>query len=388
MHVLTARNVHEALPLGINYLQRHGIRRDSRNGPVYQSPVPVTTVYERPWERVVFWPERDANPFFHLYESLWMLAGRNDLAPLVKFSSQIAKYSDDGKTVNGAYGYRWRWHFEVVDDLLTLPSGDPVMESIDQLAVIAEILTKNKDDRRCMLQMWDAEEDLGSSSKDVPCNTMATFQINTEGKLDLSVFCRSNDIIWGAYGANAVHFSFLLEYMAHWIGVSVGRYYQISVNWHGYLNTFEPMLPLAKVKEMADAYGGGIYNPYREQRFDTTTYGDSHSTYVIGKRAEVVPMLLPVGQSIKTIDFQIGILLGMVDSGFYDFEKTATKFDSEFFQTTYQLFLAHHFWKTLDGPDRYEKPLELLAGCRHDLDWVVAAKQWIQRRYDKWKETK
>lgn len=185
MHVITARNVNDALYQGINYLSRVGISRDSRNGPVKVSPIPVTTVYMQPLERVLFWKDRDANPFFHLYESLWMLAGRNDVTPLVKYAKQMHQYSDDGKTLHGAYGYRWRHAF-----------------GRDQLALITDALKKNRDDRRQVLQMWDARQDLGRVGKDLPCNTIATFQINTDGELDLTVFCRSNDIIWGCLAAD------------------------------------------------------------------------------------------------------------------------------------------------------------------------------------------
>ena len=104
MKVLSVRNVHEALPRALKLLQQQGIERPSRNGPVLQAPWPVTTVYQNPLERVVFWPERDANPFFHLYESLWMLAGRNDIAPLTRYAKNMANYSDDGETQHGAYG--------------------------------------------------------------------------------------------------------------------------------------------------------------------------------------------------------------------------------------------------------------------------------------------
>ncbi len=80
MNVISVRNVHEALPEALRFLRQTGVPRDSRNGAVLQAPCPVTTVYRRPDERVLFWPERDANPFFHFMESLWMLAGRNDVA--------------------------------------------------------------------------------------------------------------------------------------------------------------------------------------------------------------------------------------------------------------------------------------------------------------------
>ncbi len=53
------------------------------------------------------------------------------------------------------------------------------------------------------------------------------------------VYNRSNDIIWGAYGANAVHFSYLLEYMAARLEVPVGKYYQVSNNFHAYKATLD-----------------------------------------------------------------------------------------------------------------------------------------------------
>src|SRR4051812_36564006 len=70
---------------------------------------PVILTYEKPLERVLFNAARDANPFLHLYEALYMLAGRNDVAPLAYYAKQMRQYSDDGVTLNGSYGYRWRY---------------------------------------------------------------------------------------------------------------------------------------------------------------------------------------------------------------------------------------------------------------------------------------
>jgi hypothetical protein len=82
--------------------------------------------------------------------------------------------------------------------------------------------------------MWDPCVDLNyPNGKDLPCNTQGYFKIRN-GALCLTVCCRSNDIIWGCYGANAVHMSMLLEYMAAKIGVPVGTYTQVSDSWHAY----------------------------------------------------------------------------------------------------------------------------------------------------------
>lgn len=245
MRVIRARNVHQALPEAIHQLQCSHVEEDSRNGTVWVSPEPVATVYTHPRERVVFWPERDANPFFHFYEALWMLGGRNDVASLTRFVKRMQEFSDDGTTFHGAYGHRWRKHF-----------GD------DQLAIIIANLKANPGCRRQVLQIYDNVVDLvinQNGMRDIPCNLAVHFMMRW-GALDMTVFNRSNDIIWGCYGANAVHFSMLQEYVATGVGVPVGQYWQISDNWHGYLATLKPLLGLAD--QAAQPPSLGVPDPY------------------------------------------------------------------------------------------------------------------------------
>lgn len=343
MKVLNVRNVHEALPRGLHFLQQIGEERNSRNGTVLQAPWPVTTVYEKPCERVIFWPERDANPFFHLYESLWMLAGRNDLAPLLRYAKNMGNYSDDGISVHGAYGYRWRNHF-----------SSPNYYGTDQLQVIAEQLQANPEDRRCILQMWNTYDDLRQIGKDVPCNTIATFQRGFEGELNLSVFCRSNDIVWGAYGANAVHFSMLLEYMALWIGCPIGTYTQISINWHGYTNTLD------MVKNLRPDSVNFVDNPY------------------IDGRVHHVPMdgLTVNGSRIKYINQVIEDVLHYEALNF-----AGSHTPSELWaRMIWCVLAAHAEYRLQSGENKYKQALVILAMGDQKSDWIVAATEWIQRR--------
>ena len=90
VHVIYADNVNEAYAIGLLHLKHTGVREDSRNGPVLVMPTPVTTVTRRPWERVLLDPERRANPFFHLFECLWMLSGSNDGKFLDQFVSDFS----------------------------------------------------------------------------------------------------------------------------------------------------------------------------------------------------------------------------------------------------------------------------------------------------------
>lgn len=353
MRVIIVRNVQQALPVGLDILLKEGYDRDSRNGPVRIAPWPVTTIYTHPMERVLFWTSRDANPFFHLYEALWMLAGRNDVDGPARFAKQMRTYSDDGVSMHGAYGYRWRFWFSDLD-------GDG--SCLDQLNIIAGILRQNPDDRRCVLQMWDANFDLGKQGKDFPCNTTATFQRDKDGRLDLTVFCRSNDIIWGCYGANAVHFSVLLEYMALKIGCPVGVYRQVSVNWHAYHETLTPLADLpAKALDPLVSAPEVTWCPYR-------------SGYVNSS---------PLGQDADRVDELIAALLEDVDTGFANRDE-GPSFYEPFFYAAYHLLAAHWLHKrgsTYAAEDRLFMAQSKF--CGHRNDWLQAGLEWIQRRLRK-----
>src|SRR6185312_12020720 len=115
---------------------------------------------------------------------LWMLAGRRDVAWLARFNQRMATYSDDGVVFNAAYGYRWRRQF----NLATAAGGN----AHDQLGVIVDLLRADPDSRRAVLQIWDAEADLGVASKDLACNTQAMFKVRDD-RLNMTVSNRSND---------------------------------------------------------------------------------------------------------------------------------------------------------------------------------------------------
>ena len=218
MQTFNVKNVSEALWVVKQAIKEEGRLVQTRNGDALEFTGPVITKYRNSRQRVIFYPERDANPFFHLMESLWMLAGRNDVEWISQFNHRIEEYSDDGDVFHGAYGFRWREWF-----------GD------DQLVTALERLSLYENDRRTVVGMWDPWEDLRTDNggKDYPCNTQIFFWKRDE-KLHMTVVNRSNDMIWGAYGANAVHMSFLLEYMAGKLKLKVGDYYQFSNNLHAY----------------------------------------------------------------------------------------------------------------------------------------------------------
>lgn len=217
---LTVRNVNHAFSEIFWKLKVLNLQpEDTRNGRVLAFPEPVTTTFLYPCERVLFHEGRDANPIFHLLESVWLLAGRRDVDFVSKFNSKIGQYSDNGDVFNAAYGYRWRTHF-----------------GFDQLIAVIDTLRQDPTTRQAVLTMWDPA-DLVKITKDKACNLQALFD-RRGGVLNLTVFNRSNDIWWGAYGANAVQFSILQEFVAQSLGIEVGVYRQISNNFHLYLDLY------------------------------------------------------------------------------------------------------------------------------------------------------
>jgi len=228
------RNVNQGLPEVLRALQHHGRSYPSRNGEVVALNEPFCISYNTPYENVLFSPLRDANPFFHFMESVWMLAGRNDVEFVSMYNRRMREYSDDGIKFHGAYGYRWRHAF-----------------GFDQLNAIKTILKDNPFDRRAVLGMWHPGLDLGKTGKDFPCNTHCYFRIVevnsvtnndpspfVERYLQMTVCNRSNDAIWGLCGANAVHFSFLHRYMAECLDVNVGELFFITNNLHVYTDQY------------------------------------------------------------------------------------------------------------------------------------------------------
>ena len=222
MYVINARNANDALGQGIQLIQTSGEPIESRVGMTLEVPMPVATVYHKPWERVLLSKVRDANPFFHLMESMWILAGRYDVKFLTEFNKRMADYSDDGQEFNAPYGYRMR--VTVSDELTPQPT--------DQLAKVIEILKDDPNSRQAIAQIWDSQ-DLGKTTKDKACNMSIVFRIRN-GKLCMTVYNRSNDMIWGAYGANVVQFSMIQEYVAAQLGLPLGTYTQVSNSYHIY----------------------------------------------------------------------------------------------------------------------------------------------------------
>ncbi len=357
MRVLRVTNVHSGLPQALHMIYTEGVRRESRNGPVLQMPEPTTIVYERPAERVLFHAQRDANPFLHFYECLWMMASRRDVAPLVRYAKRMATFSDNGANLNAAYGYRWR---RARLDVVNTDDG-PWEQNQDQLPIICARLRENKDDRQQVLQIWDHAMDLGTKTKDHACNIAVTFQVGIDDRLHMVVFNRSNDLVWGAMGANAVHFSFLHEYVALRSGYPIGTYSQVSANLHMYLrDDFERVMELKTPDDNGSPYE---YEPMYPMPIANIRVGDEDTW---ARWDEDCRELVTSDGRAPAQTFRPG--------------------DPFFRDVVLPIIRAHDIYKDRQDPDRFADAMFELSKCKAD-DWRVACVEWLQRRYNRYSES-
>jgi thymidylate synthase len=342
--VTRARNINEAF---------HKFKHLARNPTMWRtiSPrgmttmewkSPVITEYTSPMERVLFSEARDANPFFHFFESLWILDGRKDVAFLAKFLPRIKDFSDDGETFHAPYGHRLRFHF----------ANNRMSRTVDQIKDAISLLRGDPDTRRAVMTIWDPAEDLNVQSKDLPCNDAVFLKVR-DGALEMSVLCRSNDVLLGAYGANVVQFSVLQEFIARAAGVKIGVYRQLSDSFHVYSDS-PVWARVQNEHDTVDPYSSGTVWPFP----------------LMDSRTNYEDWLVQLSMCLR------GELVG------YD-----GRLDPFFVNVAAPLLKAWEVWKDEEGTpaknDRVDWAQHFISKNVQHCDWAVACTQWLDRRRER-----
>jgi hypothetical protein len=263
-----ARNIPELYADAMQVVRTGGGQAPSRNGQVLTLPNPHIFFVENPTQRVLFHPMRRANPYFHVMEAVWMMAGQNYVAPLMIYNGNMANFAEGDGVINGAYGHRWRHQF----------GRDQIVDAINALK-------EDPYSRQVVLQMWDNNLDgVHRKVKDRPCNTHIYLR-RVGGCLDMTVCNRSNDVVWGLAGANAVHMTLLQEFIASCLNWPVGMYYVMTNNVHVYEHhwpLFDDLQP---------------YDLYHETSTDLTPQP------ILGPRDDYVEFLYECKQLMKSPDY-------------------------------------------------------------------------------------
>lgn len=149
-----------------------------------------------------------------LGELFWCLAGSDDLSFIVHYIKNYSEYSDDGKTIHGAYGPRL--------------FGEGKQNQVNN---VIELLRRKAESRRAVIQILSSADVL-RDGKDIPCTCTLQIVLRSD-RLSLITHMRSNDAYLGLPHDIFV-FTMLQEMIARALGVDIGFYQHMVGHLHLY----------------------------------------------------------------------------------------------------------------------------------------------------------
>lgn len=151
--------------------------------------------------------------FSCLGELCWYLSGSNQVEPIAYYISAYRAEAENG-AVHGGYGPRLFGQ-----------------DGANQIENVITLLKEKPSSRRAVVQLFD-HEDIQVPHKDVPCTCILQFILRS-GKLDLTVYMRSNDVYLGL-PHDIFSFTMIQELVARSLGASLGVYTHFVGSLHLY----------------------------------------------------------------------------------------------------------------------------------------------------------
>jgi len=130
--------------------------------------------------------ERNLSYRFAAAEALWILTGDNRLGPLINHAPSYGRFSDDGRTLDGAYG----------------------PEVVTQLRYVVDCLCLESQTRQAVLTIWRKNP---RPSKDIPCTISMQFLLRAN-LLHCVVNMRSSDS-WLGWPYDIFSFTMIASYV-------------------------------------------------------------------------------------------------------------------------------------------------------------------------------
>lgn len=238
-------------------------------GQVVKEIIAPTLELTNPRARILACPERAADYGFGVGEFFWYWLGKQDVESMLYYNKRMGNFSDDGFTLNSAYGHRTR------NQGYSVPNSVGQSMYPTQWDAVKKTLLEDPDSRRAILIIGKAEDyTVGAyqPSKDLPCTLSLQFFIRNN-QLHLHTTMRSNDAFWGLT-YDLFSFTLLQECMmlelqkAGMKGLELGKYSHTAGSLHIYDRHFtqasaivsryvllgstsaEPMLPIS-LEELA-----------------------------------------------------------------------------------------------------------------------------------------
>lgn len=154
---------------------------------------------------------RKWNSVYAFREWSWYVSGDPSAVEISKYAPIWKNMMDEDGNVRSNYGWQWKRN--------------------DQLEKVIELLKEKPDTRKAAISIYDGKE-IDTYSKDTPCTYAVQFTI-LDGKLNMSVLMRSNDL-WYGFCNDQYCFSMLQKYVASRLDLEVGTYFHYAHNLHLY----------------------------------------------------------------------------------------------------------------------------------------------------------
>lgn len=196
----------------------------------------VALVLTDPYRRIVASNERALSMRYLAGELAFYLAASDDVEFIAHYSAFWRKISDDGETVNSAYGKRL--------------FGPELPKSQFRYAI--EQLIADKDTRKAVMTIYHSGD--SRPSADNPCTMALQFFIRGDA-LDLTVYMRSNDI-WLGTPYDVAFFTLVQERalsILRWTypGLGMGTYTHIAGSFHVYEKNWTSVKAIAMSDDMS-----------------------------------------------------------------------------------------------------------------------------------------
>ncbi len=215
-------NINEAQLSLLNEILNKGDTIQTRGRNTLEISPAIFTI-SNPLDRITTIKHRKWNFSAAVGELIWHLSGSNDVNFIGNYLKGWENYSDDGRLITGScYGHKL---------FQKNANGESKWDKLIHL------LKEDPGSRRAVIDLYDNDTGLSLKPADVSCTCMLQFLIRDK-KVNLIVYMRSNDIIWGL-PYDFFLFSFLQELLAVTLNLHIGTYTHVAGSLHLYESHFQ-----------------------------------------------------------------------------------------------------------------------------------------------------
>jgi len=208
--LLTFESGQHAYPHVVNWVLAHGQPRGARGLPTLDC-THVTVELLSPLNALPLNCGRRLNPAIAALEAAQLIGAFSDPELCVRIAPNFRRYREASGVFHGAYGRRIG----------------------AQLSAAITKIKKDSDTRQAVISLWDPWLDNQPGKLDYPCTIALRLSLNPDGRLDVDVLMRSNDV-WLGTPYDWFQFTQLQLTAAHALDVEPGTYRHTAWSLHLY----------------------------------------------------------------------------------------------------------------------------------------------------------